>query len=261
MRKTLLPAFVAVAVLACGTVPLSAETPRSREASAVYPIEEGYVDAHGVMIYYTTVGRGQPLMIVHGGPGDSHDYFLPYLLPLARTNKLIFIDERGSGRSEKLEDVKQYTVENMAADVEAVRVALGLGKISLLGHSYGGVLAQAYALKYPEHLSHLVLASTFASTKEMNQVLLRIKNQMPREKLALATALERAGLYGKGPAWSMAAIRRNTPPWPGETDTFRGSTVRGQIRTTIRRRRTLRSRGTCIARCGDRTGSSSSMAI
>jgi proline iminopeptidase len=201
MRKTLLPAFVAVAVLACGTVPLSAETPRSREASAVYPIEEGYVDAHGVMIYYTTVGRGQPLMIVHGGPGDSHDYFLPYLLPLARTNKLIFIDERGSGRSEKLEDVKQYTVENMAADVEAVRVALGLGKISLLGHSYGGVLAQAYALKYPEHLSHLVLASTFASTKEMNQVLLRIKNQMPREKLALATALERAGLYGKGPAW------------------------------------------------------------
>ena len=62
----------------------------------------------------------------------------------------------------------------MAADVEAVRVALNLGKISLLGHSYGGVLAEAYALKYPEDLSHLVLASTFASTKEMNQVLLRV---------------------------------------------------------------------------------------
>ena len=94
----------------------------------VYPIQEGYVDAHGVLIYYTTLGRGEPLVIVHGGPGASHDYFLPYLLPLARTNKLIFIDERGSGRSEKLEDVKQYTVENMAADVEAVRVALGSGQ-------------------------------------------------------------------------------------------------------------------------------------
>jgi proline iminopeptidase len=168
---------------------------------AVYPIQEGYVDAHGVLIYYTTFGRGEPLVIVHGGPGASHDYFLPYLLPLARTNKLVFIDERGSGRSEKLEDVKQYTVENMADDVEAVRVALGLGKISLLGHSYGGVLAQAYAFKYQEHLSHLVLASTFASTKEMNQVLQRIKNQMPRDKLALTNAFEKAGLFDKGAAW------------------------------------------------------------
>jgi proline-specific peptidase len=174
---------------------------REAEPKAVYPIEEGYVDAHGVMIYYTTIGRGAPLLVVHGGPGASHDYFMPYLLPLARTNKLIFIDERGSGKSEKLEDVKQYTVENMADDVEAVRVELGLGKISLLGHSYGGVLAQAYAFKYPEHLSHLILASTFASTKEMNQVLAKIKSQMPPGKLALASALEKAGLFGKGPIW------------------------------------------------------------
>jgi proline iminopeptidase len=63
---------------------------------------------------------------------------------------LIFIDERGSGSSERVEDVHQYTVENMVEDVEAVRTALGLGKISLLGHGYDGVLAQAYALKYQE---------------------------------------------------------------------------------------------------------------
>ncbi len=100
-------------------------------------------------------------MIVHGGPGASHDYFLPYLLPLARHNRLIFIDERGSGRSEKLDDPSGYTVENMVEDVEAVRQELGLGKISLLGHSYGGVLAQAYALKYQQNLTHLILASTF----------------------------------------------------------------------------------------------------
>lgn len=191
---------VALALLLPGFASF-AQTHHTAVSGAVYPIEEGYVDAHGVMIYYTSVGRGSPLLIVHGGPGASHDYFLPSLLPLARTNKLIFIDERGSGRSEKLEDVKQYTVEKMADDVEAVRVALGLGKISLLGHSYGGVLAQAYALKYPEHLSHLVLASTFASTKEMNRVLQRIKSQMPPNKLALTNALEKAGLFGKGAPW------------------------------------------------------------
>jgi proline iminopeptidase len=53
---------------------------------------------------------------------------------------LIFIDERGSGRSERLEEASGYTVENMVEDVEAVRQALKLGRIGLLGHSYGGVL-------------------------------------------------------------------------------------------------------------------------
>src|SRR5215467_6918590 len=125
--------------------------------SSTYPVQEGFIDAHGVLIYYTTIGRGAPLMIVHGGPGASHDYFLPYLLPLARHNRLIFIDERGSGRSEKLEDPAGYTVENMVEDTEAVRTALGLGKINLLGHSFGGALAQAYALKYQENLAHLIL--------------------------------------------------------------------------------------------------------
>ena len=126
-------------------------------SSSIIKIEEGFVDAHGVLIYYTTMGQGKPLLIVHGGPGASHDYFLPYLLPLARTNRLIFIDERGSGKSQKLEDSSAYTVENMVEDVEDVRLALDLGKISLLGHSFGGVLAQAYALKYPANLSHLIL--------------------------------------------------------------------------------------------------------
>src|SRR5215831_2145181 len=80
---------------------------------ATYPIEEGFVDASGVLIYHQAVGRGAPLIIVHGGPGASHDYFLPYLLPLARHNRLIFIDERGSGRSQKLEVRSGYTIENM----------------------------------------------------------------------------------------------------------------------------------------------------
>ena len=118
--------------------------------AASYKIDEGYVDAGGVLIYYTSFGQGPPLLIVHGGPGASHDYFLPYLVPLARHNRLIFIDERGSGRSQKLDDPAGYTVENMVEDVEAVRRELNLGKFALMGHSYGGVLAQAYALKYQQ---------------------------------------------------------------------------------------------------------------
>jgi len=159
------------------------------------------VDAHGVLIYYVAFGSGPPLVVVHGGPGADHTYFLPYLLPLARTHRLIFIDERGSGRSERLQDTSLYTVEAMADDVEDVRQALHLGKISLLGHSYGGVLAQAYALKYQQNLSHLILNSTFPSTRQMNEVLAREKAQMPPDKLKRVNELEAAGLFGKGEAW------------------------------------------------------------
>ncbi|MGH7247379.1 MAG: alpha/beta fold hydrolase, partial [Pseudomonadota bacterium] len=155
--------FVSAALFALVASPAAAQSPAARPAlaktvgsvaPAVYPMQEGFVDSHGVLIYYAEFGYGPPLLIVHGGPGASHDYFLPYLLPLARHNKLVFIDERGSGRSQRLVDASQYTVENMVEDVEAVRQGLALGRITLLGHSYGGVLAQAYALKYQQNLTH-----------------------------------------------------------------------------------------------------------
>ncbi len=196
-------AVVLLAILA-GCAPKPADT-AAPVASAVQPaspsvlkIEQGYVDAGGVLIYYETLGRGDALLIVHGGPGASHDYFLPYLLPLARTNRVVFIDERGSGKSEKLEDPKGYTVENMVEDVEAVRQRLNLGPISLLGHSYGGVVAQAYALKYQANLSHLVLCSTFHSTRALNEVFVQMKAHMTPELRARIDAMEKAGLFGHG---------------------------------------------------------------
>jgi proline iminopeptidase len=174
---------------------------QTSESTNLFPIQDGFVDSHGALIYYQSVGRGAPLMIVHGGPGASHDYFLPYLLPLMRTSRLVFIDERGSGKSSKLEDPRQYTIANMVEDIEAVRQALDLGKISLLGHSVGGVLVQAYAFKYQKNLSHLSLGSTYASTKELNQVLARMKAEMNPKERDRVNALEAAGLFGKGEIW------------------------------------------------------------
>jgi proline iminopeptidase len=165
---------------------------------SVYVTEEGFVDAHGVLIYYKAIGKGEPLVVLHGGPGASHDYFLPYLLPLVRKNRVIFIDERGSGRSQKLENPSAYTVENMTDDVEAVRQELQLGKIRLLGHSCGGVLAQAYAMKYQENLTHLILCNTFHSTKKMNEVFKKMKEKMAPELRARIEKLESTGLFSHG---------------------------------------------------------------
>jgi proline iminopeptidase len=185
------PAFAAKAAPAAAT-------------PAFYPVESGFVDAGGVLLYYEALGKGEPLVVLHGGPGASHEYFLPYLLPLARHNRVIFFDQRGSGKSTRLDDPAGYTVEAMVEDVEAVRQALHLGKVNLLGHSYGGVLAQAYALKYEKNLEHLVLCSTFASTRGLNGILAKMKAAMPAEARTRLEQLEAAGLYGKGKPYEKA---------------------------------------------------------
>jgi proline iminopeptidase len=181
-----------------------------KTAAGTYPMQEGFVDANGALIYYKTIGRGTPLVILHGGPGATHDYFLPYLLPLCRQHQLIFIDERGSGKSEKLEDASAYTVENMVEDIEALREALKLGRIALLGHSCGGVLAQAYGLKYQQNLTHLILCSTFHSTIKMNEVFHRIKENMPLELRQRIDGMEKVGLFGHGKEYEK---RRYTPEY------------------------------------------------
>ncbi len=190
----LAPLLISAAIAVGCAAPVVDTAPRA----GVFPEEQGYVDANGVLIWYMTVGQGDPLVLLHGGPGASHDYLLPGLLPLARHHRLVFIDERGSGRSERLEDAKLYTVEAMVEDVEAVREALGLGKIDLLGHSYGGVLAQAYALKYQDNLKHLVLCSTFHSTAAMNRVFQDMKAAMAPDLRERIDAMEREGLFGHG---------------------------------------------------------------
>jgi len=177
----------------------NAKPPKSEMAlDLAYPMHEGFVDSHGVMIYYDVVGRGEPLMILHGGPGGSHEELLPFLLPLARHNKLVFIDERGSGRSQRLEDLSGYTVDNMVDDVESVRLALGLGKFSILGHSFGGLLAQAYALKYQRNLSSLILVDSFSSVSALNLSLARVKQSLPPETREQIDRFENAGLFGHG---------------------------------------------------------------
>jgi proline iminopeptidase len=181
--RFLLPVLIVAASLAHG---------------APFRIDHGYIDASGVLIYYEAFGQGSPLVILHGGPGASHDYLLPYLAPLARHHQLIFIDERGSGKSQKLDNPSGYTVEAMVEDVEAVRKDLALGRIALLGHSYGGVLAQAYALKYQRNLSSLILCSTFFSTTKLNAVFRQQLAAMPAEVRERIEKLEAAGLFGHG---------------------------------------------------------------
>ncbi|HEX4373287.1 MAG TPA: alpha/beta fold hydrolase, partial [Puia sp.] len=74
-----------------------------------------------------------------------------------------YFDAFGRGKSDTAKDVKEYTLERDIEDIEGLRQAMHFDKINVLGHSYGGVVAQGYAVKYPQHIKHLILANTFHS--------------------------------------------------------------------------------------------------
>jgi len=121
-----------------------------------------YITVNGAKLWVVTVGKGDPLILVSGGPGGAHTG-LRRFDTLARNNMLIYFDAFGRGKSDTAKDVKEYSLERDIEDLEGLRQALKLEKINLLGHSYGGLVVQGYALKYPQRVSHLVLANTFHS--------------------------------------------------------------------------------------------------
>jgi proline iminopeptidase len=122
--------------------------------------EEGLIRVNGTELYFKVVGKGTPIVIVHGGPGLDHTYLLPQFYALAKEHKLIFYDQRASGRSTSLVDTNSMTMGNFVEDLEGIRKAFGIQKLNLLGHSWGGLVAMFYALKYPENLNSLVLVNS-----------------------------------------------------------------------------------------------------
>src|SRR4030042_390173 len=114
-----------------------------------------------VSLFVKVLGQGYPLLLMHGGPGLDHTTLLP-LQPLADQFTLIFYDHRCNGRSEGAE-VSSIAWENLTADADALRQALGFDQWAVLGHSFGGNVALEYALRYPQNLSHLLLLDTGAA--------------------------------------------------------------------------------------------------
>lgn len=112
-------------------------------------------------LFSQTFGAGTPIIIVHGGPGLDHGYFLPQMLDLAQDHQIIFYDQRGSGKSLETEISPEFiNVNQFVQDLEDLRRDLGLSSFVLLGHSWGGELAMHYAVTYPEAVSALILMST-----------------------------------------------------------------------------------------------------
>jgi proline iminopeptidase len=121
-----------------------------------------YITVNGAKLWVVMVGKGQPIFIIPGGPGGAHIGYRRFDT-LAQNHLIVYFDGFGRGKSDTAKEVKEYTLERDIEDLEGLRKALHFQKIDVLGHSYGGLVAQGYALKYPLNVSHLVLANTFHS--------------------------------------------------------------------------------------------------
>lgn len=121
-----------------------------------------FVTVNGARLWVVTVGQGDPLILIAGGPGGAH-LGLRRFDTLAQHYMLIYFDAFGRGKSDTAKNLREYTIERDIEDIEGLRTALHLDKVNVLGHSYGGVVAQGYALKYGRHVKHLILANTFHS--------------------------------------------------------------------------------------------------
>ncbi|MFF2480225.1 alpha/beta fold hydrolase [Paenibacillus sp. NPDC058071] len=120
------------------------------------------VEGSGYVPVGDTMKRKPVLFVVHGGPGSDHSDFKPWLTPLAEQMQIVYLDQRNNGQSERV-DPAICTLEQLADDIEALRQYLGLERIHVLGHSFGGFVAQVYATKYASSLLSLLLVCTAPS--------------------------------------------------------------------------------------------------
>ena len=135
---------------------------------------ETRVPVAGASLYARVVGRGHPVIVLHGGPDFDQSYLLPELDRLANSYRLIYYDQRGRGRSAEGVRPEDVTLASDIDDIDKVRQHFQLDAVTLLGHSWGLVLALEYALRHPEHVSRLILmnpapasASDFASFRKV----------------------------------------------------------------------------------------------
>jgi len=158
-----------------------------------------YANVNGCSLFFDVEGSGyvaqggvlseQPVVFVlHGGPGCDHSNFKPWLSPLSQHAQLVYVDHRGNGRSDDA-DESTYTIEQMADDVEGLRCHLGLGPVVVLGHSFGGMVAQVCAIRHPHAIRGLVLSSTAPSAQFWDEAQEMADRMASPEQKEVLTAL------------------------------------------------------------------------
>lgn len=128
---------------------------------------EGLVDVGGgVQLFYRLAGNGpDTVVVVHGGPGLTMDYFLEDLAPMAANHTLLFYDQRGAGRSTLVADSAALDAQRFVDDLEALRAHFRLGRLTILGHSWGAAVAALYAQRFPDQVENVIIVAGVPMTR------------------------------------------------------------------------------------------------
>jgi proline iminopeptidase len=190
-------------------------------AEVVARATEGFIAVPDGNVWYQTVGDGEPLLLLHGGPGATSTY-LEALMALADAGyQVVRYDQLGSGKSDQPDDPSLWTVDHFVEELEVVRAALGFEKMHLLGQSWGSFLALEYALRYPQHLQTMTLYSGAASTLQCFEGMNSLRHQLPAETVTAMARYEATEDY-ENPEY-LAAVQIlldrhlcRVQPWPDE---------------------------------------------
>ncbi len=142
-----------------------------------------FINANGAKLWVETEGDGEPLLLIAGGPGFSHSYFHPFHSALANNYRLIYFDALGTGRSDRAQPAADYTVDRDVENIEALRAALQLERLNIFGHSYGGMVAQVYAVKHPDRVKKLIIADAVVAWGGALQQIQDHLNELLREQM------------------------------------------------------------------------------
>lgn len=172
------------------------------------PRAHGFTTTTPVPLYWAEYGEpgAPPLLLLHGGPGASHDYLLPQMLELAKQHRLVMYDQRGGGRSRHDDDRAPIGWQEQVSDVALVVAELGVDPLTVVGYSWGALLAMLYAIEaslgrlapVPERLA---LIDPAPVTREYRDAFERefARRQASPEIAALRTALAQSGLRETDP--------------------------------------------------------------
>ena len=143
----------------------------------------------GCDLFVTEVGAGPPALVMHGGLGLDHTYLTPGLDPLGSQRTLHYYDHRGNGRSGR-PPLDSISLAQLAADADSLRESIGVDRITVIGHSYGGFVALEYAVTFPERIDKLVLLDTAPTGDYLDKLIVDITSMGATEEILLALETE-----------------------------------------------------------------------
>lgn len=153
----------------------------SSVADVLAHTSEGFIAVPDGKVWYQSAGEGEPLLLLHGGPGAPSIY-LEALMQLAHAGyQVVRYDQLGCGKSDQPDDTTLWTVDHFCREVDVVREALGFETMHLLGQSWGSFLALEYMLHHPERLRTVTLYSGAASARQCFEGMNVLRSQLPPE--------------------------------------------------------------------------------